>query len=136
MSDLKRIFVVDDDRQVLRYLTELLQESGYDTVSCERFLDAKGMLATSRPDLLLTDLRLGAYNGLQLAIFARERHPGLPVIVLTGYEDPTLRDEAVRAGAHFLVKPVTRAVLLDTVTKALAGGTDPSSSAPTIPTSR
>ena len=127
MSGLKRIIVVDDDRQVLRYLTELLQETGFDTVSCERFLDAKGLLATSRPDLLLTDVRLGAYNGLQLAIFARERHPGLPVIVLTGYEDPTLRDEAVRAGAGFLVKPVPRAVLLDAVTKALAGGTDPSS---------
>ena len=94
MSDLKRIFVVDDDRQVLRYLTEMLQEAGYDTVACERYQDAKGLLATSRPDLLLTDIRLGAYNGLQLAIFARDHHPGLPVIVLTGYEDPTLRDEA------------------------------------------
>ena len=124
MSGLKRILVVDDDRQVLRYLTELLQESGYDTVSCERFLDAKGLLATSRPDLLLTDLRLGAYNGLQLAIFARERHPGLPVIVLTGYEDPTLRDEAARAGATFLIKPVPRAILIEAVQKALAGGTD------------
>jgi DNA-binding NtrC family response regulator len=126
MSGPKRIILVDDDRQVLRYLTELLQESGYDTVSCERFLDAKGLLATTRPDLLLTDLRLGAYNGLQLAIFARERHPGLPVIVLTGYEDPMLREEAARAGAGFLVKPVTRAVLLDTITKALTAGTDPS----------
>ena len=126
MSDLDRIIVVDDDRQVLRYLTELLQESGYDTVSCERFLDAKGLLAASRPDLLLTDLRLGAYNGLQLAIFARERHPGLPVIVLTGYEDPTLREEAVRAGAGFLVKPVPRAVLIEAIQKALSGGSDPS----------
>jgi len=125
MSEFKRVIVVDDDRQVLRYLTELLQESGYDTVSCERFLDAKGLIATSRPDLLLTDLRLGAYNGLQLAIFARERHPGLPVIVLTGYEDPTLRDEAARAGATFLIKPVPRAILIEAVQKALAGGTDP-----------
>ncbi len=124
MSPLERILVVDDDRQVLKYLTELLQEAGFDTVSCERFLDAKGMLATSRPDLLLTDLRLGAYNGLQLAIFARERHPGLPVIVLTGYEDPTLRDEATRAGASFLVKPVPRAILIEAVQRALSVGTD------------
>ncbi len=124
MSDLKRILVVDDDRQVLRYLTEMLQEAGFDTVSCERFLDAKGMLATSRPDLLLTDLRLGAYNGLQLAIYARDHHPGLPVIVLTGYEDPTLRDEATRSGAQFLIKPVPRTALIDAVQKAMAVGTD------------
>ena len=121
---MQRLFVVDDDRQVLRYLTEMLQEAGFDTVACERYVDAKALLSTSRPDLLLTDIRLGAYNGLQLAIFARERHPGLPVVVLTGYEDPTLRDEAVRAGASFLVKPVPRAILIEAVQRALSVGTD------------
>jgi DNA-binding NtrC family response regulator len=119
MTQLKRIFVVDDDRQVLKFLTELLQDAGYDTVACERYQDAKGLLAASRPDVLLTDIRLGAYNGLQLGIYARDHHPGLPVIVLTGYEDPTLRDEAVRTGAQFLVKPVTRGMLLDAVKKAV-----------------
>ena len=124
MSEPKRIFVVDDDRQVLKYLTELLQESGYDTVACERYQDAKTLLATARPDVLLTDIRLGAYNGLQLAFYARDHHPGIAVIVLTGYEDPTLRDEANRSGAQFLVKPVTRATLLGAITKAIATGTD------------
>jgi DNA-binding NtrC family response regulator len=123
MTPLKRIFVVDDDRQVLKFLTEMLQDAGYDTVACERYQDAKGLLAASRPDVLLTDIRLGAYNGLQLAFFARDHHPGLPVVVLTGYEDPTLRDEANRSGAHFLVKPVTRAVLIGTIEKALEVGT-------------
>jgi DNA-binding NtrC family response regulator len=121
MTPLKRIFVVDDDRQVLKFLTELLQDGGYDTVACERYQDAKGLLAASRPDLLLTDIRLGAYNGLQLGIYARDHHPGLPVIVLTGYEDPTLRDEALKSGAQFLVKPVTRTMLLDAVAKATTG---------------
>jgi DNA-binding NtrC family response regulator len=122
MSLMKRLLVVDDDRQVLRSLTEMLQEAGFDTVACERFADAKALLSTSRPDLLLTDIRLGAYNGLQLAFYARDHHPGLPVVVLTGYEDPTLRDEANRSGAHFLVKPVTRAVLIGTIQKALSVG--------------
>ncbi len=120
MSPLKRVFVVDDDRQVLKFLAEILQDGGYDTVACERYQDAKALLAASRPDLLLTDIRLGAYNGLQLGIFARDHHPGLPVVVLTGYEDPNLREEAVRSGAVFLVKPVMRATLLDTIAKAIA----------------
>ena len=124
MSDQKRLFVVDDDRQVLKYLTDLLQEAGFDTVACDRYQDAKSLLSTSRPDLLITDIRLGAYNGLQLGIYARNHHPGLPVIVLTGYEDPTLRDEAVKSGAAFLVKPVTRSNLLDAINKALTTGTD------------
>jgi DNA-binding NtrC family response regulator len=120
---MKRLLVVDDDRQVLRYLTDMLQDAGFDTVACEQYVDAKALLSASRPDLLLTDIRLGAYNGLQLAFFARDHHPGLPVVVLTGYEDPTLRDEANRSGAHFLVKPVTRAVLIGTIEKALEVGT-------------
>jgi DNA-binding NtrC family response regulator len=124
MSQLKRILVVDDDRQVLKYLTEMLQDAGFDTVACDRFLDAKALLSTTRPDLLLTDIRLGAYNGLQLGFYAHDHHPGLPVIVLTGYEDPTLRDEANRSGAQFLVKPVTRAALLEAIGRAMEGGTD------------
>jgi DNA-binding NtrC family response regulator len=119
MTPLKRILVVDDDRQVLKYLTEMLQDAGYDTIVCERYQDAKALLSTTRPDLLLTDIRLGAYNGLQLGFFARDHHPGLPVIVLTGYEDPTLRDEATRSGALFLVKPITRAALLDAIQTAI-----------------
>jgi DNA-binding NtrC family response regulator len=114
-----QILVVDDDSQVLRYLTEILQDAGYDTVACSRFQDAKALLGTTRPGLLLTDIRLGAFNGLQLAFLARDHHPGLPVVVLTGYEDPTLREEAARSGAAFLVKPVTRTTLLDAVRDAL-----------------
>src|SRR5512135_1155263 len=120
MTGQRRIFVVDDDRQVLRYLTEMLQDAGYDTVACERFTDAKALLSTTRPDALLTDIRLGAYNGLQLAFYARDRHLGLPVVVLTGFEDPTLRDEANRSGATFLMKPVTRKTLLEAIANAIA----------------
>jgi DNA-binding NtrC family response regulator len=119
-----QILVVDDDRQVLRYLTEILQDAGYDTLTCSRFQDAKALLASTRPALLLTDIRLGAFNGLQLAFFARDHHPGLPVIVLTGYEDPTLRDEAARTGAAFLVKPITRVALLEAICKTLGRPAD------------
>lgn len=123
MTAPKRVLVVDDDRQVLRYLGEVLRDAGHDTVTCERYMDARTLLSSTRPDLLLTDIRLGAYNGLQLAIFARSRHPDLPVVVLTGYEDPTLRKEASASGATFLVKPVRREDLISAVAAALSGET-------------
>jgi two-component system nitrogen regulation response regulator GlnG len=124
MTQSKSVLVVDDDRQVLKYLAELLREAGYDTVTCERFSDAKALLSTTTPDLLLTDIRLGAYNGLQLAIFAQTRHPGIPIVVLTGYEDPTLRKEATASGATFLVKPVRREELLAKIAAAIAAAKD------------
>ncbi|HSK09093.1 MAG TPA: response regulator [Vicinamibacterales bacterium] len=119
MTVLRRILLVDDDRNVLRGLSELLHEAGYDFVTCDRFTDAKAYLAEHRPDLMITDVRLGAYNGLQLALYARARHAGIPVIVLTGFEDPTLREEAERSGAVFMVKPVRRDELLETMAKLL-----------------
>jgi DNA-binding NtrC family response regulator len=129
----RSLLIVDDDRQVLRYLADLVRDAGYDTVTCERFTDAKSLLSTTRPDLLLTDIRLGAYNGLQLAIFAQSRHPGIPVIVLTGFEDPTLRKEATASGAIFLVKPVRREELLGAIGQALADGlSSTDSGAPTV----
>ncbi len=120
MTPQKQVLVVDDDRQVLRYLSEVLRDAGYDTVTCERYMDARSLLSSTRPDMLLTDIRLGAYNGLQLAIFAKNRHPGIPVVVLTGFEDPTLRDQAAASGATFLVKPVRREDLLAAVATAVA----------------
>ncbi len=115
----RRILLVDDDRQVLRGLTDMLQADGYDIVSCDRFTDAKAYLAEQCPDLMITDVRLGAYNGLQLALYARSRHATMPVIVLTGFEDPTLREEAERSGAVFLIKPLRRDELLATMERLL-----------------
>ena len=122
MTEPRQILIVDDDRQVLKYLAEVVRETGYDIVTCERFADAKALLSTTRPELLLTDIRLGAYNGLQLAIYAQSRHPGIPIIVLTGYEDPTLREQAKSSGAVFLVKPVRREDLLGAIRKAIGEG--------------
>ena len=120
MSAGQTVMVVDDDRQVLRYLTDTLRDEGYNTVACDRFQDAKSMLGSVRPDLLVTDIRLGAFNGLQLALYARSRYANVPIIVLTGYEDPTLREEAAKSGATFLVKPVRREALLKTISERLA----------------
>ena len=122
------VLVVDDEPQVLEYLTSALTRSGYLATPCAKYEDAKAALAAGRPDLLLTDIRLGAYNGLQLAILATQKYPGTPVIILTGYEDPTLREEAARAGAMFVIKPVTLEDLLSHIKSAIKpGGTSPAS---------
>ena len=117
----KRILVVDDDTQVLRFLVDTLTSAGYDTVAFSRFEEARAFLETGRPDLLLTDVRLGAFNGLQLALVARDKYPDVPVIVLTGFEDPTLRAEAAKVGADFIVKPLRRDELLRRVASAVSG---------------
>jgi DNA-binding response OmpR family regulator len=115
----KRILVVDDDPQVLGFLETGLSRAGYGVVACAAYEDARALLAAQRPDLLLTDIRLGAFNGLQLALLAMHRYPGLPIIILTGFDDPTMRAEARKAGAVFLVKPVVIRDLLAHMETAL-----------------
>ena len=65
--------------------------------------------------MLISDVRLGAFNGLQLVVFAKLQHPDMIAIVLTGFDDPVLRTEAAHAGALYLVKPIESQRLLDLV---------------------
>jgi DNA-binding NtrC family response regulator len=109
----KRAVVVDDDASVLRLMTHWLKRAGYAVVPCETFEQGKQELAASPPDVLLTDLRLGAFNGLQLVILARAQSPDIVAVVMSAFDDMTLRDEAERCGAHYLMKPFSLTQLLE-----------------------
>lgn len=108
----KHVVIVDGNHMALGLMEQWLAAKGYDVVSCVRFEDAKLYLARHTPDVLLTEVRLGAYNGLQLAWHVKHDHPEVSVIVFFEYDDPVLRAEADRCGAHFVRTPDSSAALL------------------------
>ena len=108
----RRVVLVDDDPDFVRIVTTLLTQSGYEVQSFAQFEAARDYLLTSTPDVIMSDVRLGAFNGLQLVLLVKLNHPETTAIVLTGFDDPVLRAEAQRAGAHYLVKPVHFSELL------------------------
>jgi DNA-binding response OmpR family regulator len=112
-----RILIVEDDGPTLAGLTRLLQQAGYEIVARSTFNEGRQELRESAPDLLIADVRLGSFNGLQL--IAMEPHR-IPAIIVTAYDDPVLESEATRLGAAFLVKPVTPSLLLSMVDQKLA----------------
>jgi len=114
----KRVLIVDDDEALLRTLERLVSSEGYEVIACSRFEEAKQYLTRETPDVLVTDVRLGLFNGLQLVFLLREEHPDLPMIVLSAWDDPTLRKEAEKCGARYLVKPVTKQELLQSLAEA------------------
>jgi FixJ family two-component response regulator len=67
--------------------------------------------------MLIADVRLGSFNGLQL-IATSALH--IPVIVISGFDDVVLQAEARAMGADYLVKPVSPAALLDRIEQKLA----------------
>lgn len=115
-----RVLVVDDQPDVLRTLAHLVASGGYQVDTRLKFDEAKHYIDVTPPDLLVVDVRLGAYNGLQLALHMRNVRPDAPIVVLSAYDDPMIRKETERIGGRWLSKPISRKALLD----CLAGGTE------------
>jgi DNA-binding response OmpR family regulator len=117
-----KILIVDDDDATRGGLTELLRHAGYDPRPFGTFAEARTALASEAHDLLISDLRLDGFNGLQLV--ALSPRP-VPTIIVTGYPDRVLEGEARRLGAEYLVKPVMPATLLRLVRQRLTEGQQP-----------
>ena len=109
----QKILIVDDDPSLLEALERSFLEAGEDVVAHDSFEEARRVLQTTRFDALITDVRLGAFNGLQLAVIGRDTYPDIRLIVFSGFDDPVLRTEAEHVGATYMVKPVTGAKLLE-----------------------
>jgi DNA-binding response OmpR family regulator len=109
----QKILIVDDDPSLLEALERSFIEAGQDVVAHDSFEEARRVLQTTRFDALITDVRLGAFNGLQLAVIGRDTYPDIRLIVFSGFDDPVLRTEAEHVGATYMVKPVTGAKLLE-----------------------
>lgn len=114
------ILVVEDDDRALAGMLELLRDAGHTVTGASTFDAARGLLELHSYDLLITDIRLRAFNGLQLVRRSRLLHPNMAVILVTAYEDAMLELEAGRYRAEYLLKPVKPADLLAAISRTLA----------------
>jgi DNA-binding response OmpR family regulator len=112
-----KVLIVDDDKTTREGLAELLEESGYEAFAVGTFEEATRFLRSTPPDLLIADVRLGPFNGLQLVISSPKP---IPAIIITGFADPVLEADARRRGADYVLKPVSPARLLELVAQKLS----------------
>ena len=118
-----RVLVVDDDEAVLLTIQGILELDQYDVVACGSGLQALELLRTHSFDLVLTDLRLDDYDGLELLRELRRRAPDSVAIVLTGYASLDSAVKALREGAYdYLIKPCDVLELRTTVAHGLERG--------------
>jgi len=96
----RRILLVDDDGATRWGLVALLEEAGYTVIAASTLHAAKQALIAEEPDLLITDIRLGAYNGLHLVLLATSEGVTRS-LVHTDRPDPYLVREAQSIGAFF-----------------------------------
>jgi DNA-binding NtrC family response regulator len=112
-----KVLVVDDDQATRDGLKQILLNDGFDAITAATFPEAVQALRAVDPDLLIVDVRLGEYNGLQLIITTERK---IPAIVLTGYADKVVEDEAHHEGAEYMLKPIQPSALLSLVRRLLA----------------
>lgn len=117
----QKILVVDEDRAARSLLKDVLECAGYETLLASTFREGTQALAAHAPDLLIAELRLGEFNGLQLLIMSRIR---IPTIMLTGFPDPVLAEEARNLGAAYMAKPFSPSALLALVQEKLEQGAE------------
>jgi DNA-binding response OmpR family regulator len=114
-----RVLIVDDDEACLSGMKQLVEMAGHEAVVASTFEEGRRVLRHGAPDMLIADVRLGSFNGLQL-LATNAAH--IPVIVISGFDDVVLQAEARAMGADYLVKPVSPLALLDRIERKLAAG--------------
>ena len=118
-SRVRRILLIEDEADLLAAMSRSFREAGLDVLACATFEEGREALRKRSFDVLLTDVRLGAFNGLQLAVVARDLHPHIRIIIYSGFDDPVLRAEAERIDATYLVKPVPVGALIERILQPL-----------------
>jgi DNA-binding NarL/FixJ family response regulator len=102
-----QVFLVDDHPMIRQSLTALLAYEG-DLVVCGEAATAEMALeqiGRKLPDLVLIDVSLPGMNGIELARTLRERHPNLPLAMLSGHDEQGHVHQALEAGANgYIVK--------------------------------
>jgi DNA-binding response OmpR family regulator len=113
------ILIVDDDPATLAGLVALVESAGHSALGASDYAEGRRLLTQIPVDLLVVDVRLGAYNGLQLVVLAQSLPSPPAAIVTSGFEDHVLEDEARQLNAPFLLKPVDPPQLLARIEELL-----------------
>lgn len=106
MNTRDSVWIVDDDRSIRWVLEKSLNKTGLNTVSFENGDDLLHRLAQELPGAIISDIRMPGINGLDLLSTIQEKHPQLPVIIMTAHSDLDSAVSSYSRGAfEYLPKP-------------------------------
>ena len=118
-NPLKRVLVVDDESMIVSLLSTILRENGWDVTEARSGTAGIDQLDRTRFDVILTDLVMPGDSGIDLLRAAKEIHPDVEVILMTGFATADTAIEAMRNGAfHYILKPLKPEEVVNLVEKA------------------
>lgn len=125
MNKKKKILVVDDEKDVLTYLTTLLEDNGYETISAGDGLKGFDLAKSEKPDLITLDITMPDQSGVRTYRYYKEDEElkNIPVIIVTAIGDSMRSFLKKLAGFSepegFMNKPIDEAELLKMVSDLL-----------------
>lgn len=125
MSEKKLILVIDDDPDIVTFLTALLEDNGYATDSAADGVEGLEKTRARRPDLILLDITMPEKSGVRFYRDVREDEglKSIPVVIVTGvaqeFKQFIHTRRQVPPPDGYIQKPIDKQELLDAVAKAL-----------------
>ncbi|MDY3560541.1 response regulator [Gemmata sp. JC673] len=118
------ILVADDSLLEQRYVARILeQQGGWRAVFARNGEEALALLAKTQPALLLTDMNMPRMDGLTLVEKVREKHPHVPVVLMTGSGSERVAVAALKAGAaDYVAKQALSHDLVSVLDRVLSAG--------------
>ena len=118
----RRVYVVDDEQLIATTLALILRKAGYDTKSFFSAEDALQAIANCVPQAVVSDVKMGGMNGVDMALAIRREYPGVFVQLISGQADTSVfLDEAQHRGqkVNIAAKPVRPEALLKMLSDGL-----------------
>ena len=118
-----KILLVEDEKKIREGLAAMIEQSitGVTVAGqAEHGKEALQWLKTHPVDVVVTDIRMGEMNGIELLNRLRAVYPHLPVAIISGYSDFEYTKQAIRNGAvDYLLKPINRVELTAMMTRLI-----------------
>jgi CheY-like chemotaxis protein len=119
----KKVLIVDDDKEFLDELKELLLLSGYEAVTISESSAALDAMVAVEPDVVVLDIKMPGMNGFQVAqqIKQRAQHAHIPIVAISGYFKEEGHSEAIKGCGIVacLNKPFNPLDIIATIEKVL-----------------
>ncbi len=102
-----RILIIEDDEEMRSLLKDFVEEEGYEADSVEKGTYAFRKLMVESFDLIITDIRMPGFSGLEILPGLKKLQPDTPIIVITAFGSEEVYRRALERGADaYLEKPV------------------------------
>ncbi len=120
------VLLVEDDEMFLELLAEVLESHGYTVLPAAEPAAALALCDgdPQRVDLLISDMVMPGMSGTELACRLLAEHPGMRVVLMSGYTDEVVADRGVLEVGGYLQKPFSTKELARTVREVLDRGED------------